>query len=188
MLVTADDGLAERVGLLRSHGMTTLTWDRHRGHASGYDVVALGFNYRLDEPRAALGQRRLARLDADNARRGELTARYREELAGVVGCTMAPVDGMTSAHHLFTILLSPGADRDAFRAELAERRIQTSVHYPPVHGFSIHAAPGVSLPLTEDHAARTVTLPLFAHMTTAQQDLVIEAVRSAVLSPDPAVG
>jgi dTDP-4-amino-4,6-dideoxygalactose transaminase len=57
-----------------------------------------------------------------------------------------------------------------------------------VHGFSIHAAPGVSLPLTEDHAARTVTLPLFAHMTTAQQDLVIEAVRSAVLSPDPAVG
>jgi dTDP-4-amino-4,6-dideoxygalactose transaminase len=188
MLVTADDGLAERVGLLRSHGMTTLTWDRHRGHASGYDVVALGFNYRLDEPRAALGQRRLARLDAENARRGELTARYREGLEGCVECTMAPVEGMTSAHHLFTILLPPGTDRDAFRAELGERRIQTSVHYPPVHGFSIHASPGVSLPVTEDHAARTVTLPLFAHMTTAQQDLVIEAVRAAVLSPDPAVG
>jgi dTDP-4-amino-4,6-dideoxygalactose transaminase len=188
MLVTVDDGLAEKVGLLRSHGMTTLTWDRHRGHASGYDVVALGFNYRLDEPRAALGQRRLARLDADNARRGELAARYREQLDGVVECTMAPVEGMTSAHHLFTILLPPGADRDAFRAELAERRIQTSVHYPPVHGFSIHASPGVSLPVTEDHAARTVTLPLFAHMTGAQQDLVVEAVRAAVLSPDPAVG
>ena len=55
--------------LLRSHGMTTLTWDRHRGHASGYDVVDLGFNYRIDEPRAALARRRLERLDADNARR-----------------------------------------------------------------------------------------------------------------------
>ena len=188
MLVTADDALAERVGLLRSHGMTTLTWDRHRGHASGYDVVALGFNYRLDEPRAALGLRRLARIDAENARRGELAARYREGLVGCVECTMAPVAGMTSAHHLFTILLPPGTDRDAFRAELAERRIQTSVHYPPVHGFSIHSSPAVSLPVTEDHAARTVTLPLFAHMTHAQQDLVIEAVRAAVLSPDPAVG
>ena len=54
MVVTDDDELAARMRLLRSHGMTTLTWDRHRGHASGYDVVALGFNYRIDEPRAAL--------------------------------------------------------------------------------------------------------------------------------------
>ena len=58
--------LAERMRLLRSHGMTTLTWDRHRGHASGYDVVALGFNYRIDEPRAALGRVRLGRLDREN--------------------------------------------------------------------------------------------------------------------------
>lgn len=180
MLVTADDALAERVGLLRSHGMTTLTWDRHRGHASGYDVVALGFNYRLDEPRAALGLRRLARLDADNARRGELSARYRELLAGSVECTMAPVGGMTSAHHLFTILLPPGVDRGAFRAALADRRIQTSVHYPPVHTFSIHGSSSAMLPVTEDHASRTVTLPLFAHMTIEQQDLVVSAVAGAL--------
>ena len=56
-VVTDDDALAERMRLLRSHGMTTLTWDRHRGHAAGYDVVALGFNYRIDEPRAALSPR-----------------------------------------------------------------------------------------------------------------------------------
>ena len=56
-VVTDDDALAERMRLLRSHGMTTLTWDRHRGHAAGYDVVALGFNYRIDEPRAALAHR-----------------------------------------------------------------------------------------------------------------------------------
>jgi dTDP-4-amino-4,6-dideoxygalactose transaminase len=183
MLVTQDSGLADRVRLLRSHGMTTLTWDRHRGHASGYDVVALGFNYRLDEPRAALGQRRLARLDADNARRGELTERYRDALEGVVECTMAPVAGATSAHHLFTILLEPGADRDAFRAALTERGVQTSVHYPPVHTFSIHASQDQELPVTDDHAARTVTLPLFPHMTHEQQDHVVSAVAAALAGP-----
>ena len=55
MIVTDDDRLAERIRLLRSHGMTTLTWDRHRGHASSYDVVEHGFNYRLNEIRAAMG-------------------------------------------------------------------------------------------------------------------------------------
>ena len=81
MVTVEDDALAERVRLLRSHGMTTLTWDRHRGHASSYDVVALGFNYRIDEPRAAFATARLARLDAENARRAEHDARLREALA-----------------------------------------------------------------------------------------------------------
>jgi dTDP-4-amino-4,6-dideoxygalactose transaminase len=53
MVVVDDDEAAERIRLMRSHGMTTLTWDRHRGHASGYDVVMLGYNHRIDEPRAA---------------------------------------------------------------------------------------------------------------------------------------
>jgi dTDP-4-amino-4,6-dideoxygalactose transaminase len=77
MVVTDDDDVAARMRLLRSHGMTTLTWDRHRGHAAGYDVVDLGFNYRIDEPRSALARRRLSRLDAENAARAELDARRR---------------------------------------------------------------------------------------------------------------
>src|SRR3954447_7136816 len=179
VVVTGDDELAARVKLLRSHGMTTLTWDRHRGHASGYDVVALGFNYRMDEPRAALAARRLARLDAENEARGRRDSRYREAFAPLgLQCALAPVDGLRSAHHLFCVLLPEDADRDAFRAELAQRGVQTSLHYPPVHGFSIYAeaATGADLPVTEAYAARTVTLPLFAHMSAEQQDLVIEAV------------
>ena len=88
-VVTDDDELAERMRLLRSHGMTTLTWDRHRGHAAGYDVVARGFNYRIDEPRAALVTARLRRLDAETARRRELDARYREHLPSGVTPTAA---------------------------------------------------------------------------------------------------
>jgi dTDP-4-amino-4,6-dideoxygalactose transaminase len=176
LLVTDDDELAARARLLRSHGMTTLTWDRHRGHASGYDVVALGFNYRMDEPRAALAARRLARLDAENAARRELDARYRRALGELgVTCALAPADGLQSAHHLFAIVLDEGADRDAFRAALAQRGVQTSMHYPPVHRFSIYAG-SRELPVTDAYAARAVTLPLFAHMTREQQDRVIEAV------------
>jgi dTDP-4-amino-4,6-dideoxygalactose transaminase len=181
MVVTDDDDAAARMRLLRSHGMTTLTWDRHRGHASGYDVVDLGFNYRIDEPRSALARRRLLRLDAENARRAELDARYRELLAGVDGVTPAlpGVPDARLAHHLFTVVLDEGVDRARFRDGLAERGIQTSVHYPPVHGFSIYAG-AVELPVTDAYARRAVSLPMFAAMTTAQQDEVVAAIHSAL--------
>ena len=181
MVVTDDDELAATMRLLRSHGMTTLTWDRHRGHASDYDVVALGFNYRLDEPRAALAERRLARLDDDNRRRGELDARYRLAIAELDGVRSAlgPVEGAEQAHHLFAVVLDPEVDRGRVRAELAGRGVQTSVHYPPAHHFSIYAGEW-DLPLTEDYGARTMTLPLFAHMTDAQQDLVVESLHAAL--------
>jgi len=181
MVVTDDDAVAARMRLLRSHGMTTLTWDRHRGHASAYDVVELGFNYRIDEPRAALGRRRLARLDDGNGRRAELDARYRELLAGADGLVpaLAPVDGAHLAHHLFTVVLDEGIDRTRFRETLATRGVQTSVHYPPAHRFSIHAT-DAELPVTDAYGERAVTLPMFATMTIDQQNEVIEAIRAAL--------
>ena len=181
MVVTDDDEAAARMRLLRSHGMTTLTWDRHRGHASGYDVVEVGFNYRIDEPRAALARRRLGRLEADNARRAMLDARYRERLAGVGGLTpaLAPVPDAQLAHHLFTVVLEEGMDRAGFREALATRGIQTSVHYPPAHRFSIYAGDH-DLPVTDDYGTRAVTLPMFATMTSGQQDEVVDAIRAAL--------
>jgi dTDP-4-amino-4,6-dideoxygalactose transaminase len=181
MVVTDDDAVAARMRLLRSHGMTTLTWDRHRGHASAYDVVELGFNYRIDEPRAALARRRLARLDDENARRAEIDARYRELLAGVDGLAPAlvPVEGARLAHHLFTIVLDEGVDRARFRETLAVRGVQTSVHYPPAHRFSIYAT-DADLPVTDAYGERAVTLPMFATMTIDQQNEVVEAIRAAL--------
>ena len=182
-IVTDDDELAARMRLLRSHGMTTLSWDRHRGHATGYDVVALGFNYRIDEPRAALASRRLARLDAETVQRAAIAARYRELLAATARLVPAlpDVTGEQPAHHLFVVVLDADIDRAAFRAALAAQGIQTSMHYPPVHHFSMYRdAPRGPLPETDAYGARTVTLPLFAHMTEAQQDLVLAAVNSAL--------
>ena len=182
MVTTDDEDVAQQLRRLRSHGMTALSWDQARGHAFGYDVVALGYNYRLDEPRAALGRARLTRLDAENASRAVLDARYRDGLDGLVGCALAPTEGTERAHHIFTIVLPPGVDREAFRRRLAERRVQTSVHYPPAHRMSIHAEQPADLPATDDYARRTVTLPLFAHMTEDQQHLVISAIAAELES------
>lgn len=177
-VVTGDPDLADRMRLLRSHGMTTLTWDRHRGHASGYDVTALGFNYRIDEPRAALALRRLERLEEENAARRTLDARYRSLLEPAEGVSVAlpPADGALTAHHLFTIVLDERIDRTAFRAELAQIGVQTSLHYPPVHHFAIYREGAPELPLTDEYARRAVSLPMFGHMAEDQQDLVVEAV------------
>jgi dTDP-4-amino-4,6-dideoxygalactose transaminase len=182
LVVTSDDAVAAQIRLLRSHGMTTPTWDRHQNHASGYDVVALGFNYRLDEPRAALAAVRLARLDRENDRRARLATRYRVALADLdVAIPMAPVPGLRSSHHLFTIVLPADRNRAAFRSRLAEHGVETSIHYPAVHRFRLYArgARG-ELPVTDAYAARSVTLPLYPHMTDDQQDRVVEAVRGAL--------
>ena len=181
MLVTDDDDLAARARLLRSHGMTTLTWDRHKGHAGGYDVVEPGFNYRIDEPRATLATARLARLDADNERRAAAAGLYRERLADRADLTLVepPSDGGVAANHLFTAVLAEGVDRDAIRERLSSEGVQSSVHYPPVHRFSAYDS-DAELPLTEAYAARAITLPLFPSLTEEQIELVVRTLGEAV--------
>ena len=181
MVTTGDDELAGRIRLLRSHGMTTLTWDRHRGHASSYDVVVPGLNYRLDEIRAAMGLVQLRFLAEENAARARLARRYREALDGVNGYVMAFAERLgddASAHHLAVTLVPDAESRDQIRSKLARRRIQTSVHYPPIHRFSAYrdGEPSRPLPRTEDAAARALTLPLFASMTDEQLELVVDAI------------
>ncbi len=178
MLVTNDDEVAATLRLLRSHGMTTLTWDRHRGHASSYDVVLPGFNYRLDEVRAVVGSVQLRRLPEENAGRARVAARYRDALDGQQGLTM-PFGGddreRVPSHHLAVVLLPEGADRAAVRTALDERGIQTSVHYPPIHTFSAYRSESRRpLPRTDAVAERLLTLPLYGRMTDEQVDAVVE--------------
>ena len=183
LVATNDDQLAARVRTGRSHGMSTLTWDRHRGHSFSYDVVAPGYNYRLDEVRAGLGLVQLERLEANNARRRELTRLYRERLTVIPGLEVPflAADPATSACHIMPILLPPGADRQACMAALKEQGIQTSVHYPPIHRFTHYqnlfpADYDHGLPHTEDAAARELTLPLYPTLTEQQVEEVVGAV------------
>ncbi len=185
MLVTDDDALADRFRLLRSHGMTSLTWDRHQGHAWSYDVVTTGYNYRIDEIRSALGRVQLAKLEANNARRRELISLYREMLAECCPSIAVPFAGHpgVSAGHIMPVLLPRGTDRLEFMEGMKAHGIQTSIHYPPVHTFTAYKENAIGadrLPVTDEVAAREVTLPLYPTLTDAQVKLVVEAARDSL--------
>ncbi len=185
MVVTDDDALAERIRLMRSHGMTTLTWDRHRGHAASYDVVLTGYNYRLDEIHSAIGLSQLEKLAHNNQRRGKIVAQYQAALAGMAGLQIpfsTPRADDQPAYHIFPIILDEDVDRVAFMTHLRERGIQSSIHYPPIHHFTAfrERAREVYLPLTEAVGRREVTLPLFPTQTAEQVRQVTDAVAAAM--------
>lgn len=177
MIVTNNPEIAAKIRLLRCHGMTTTTHERHRGEVSTYDVVALGNNYRLDEMRAAMGISQLEKLDNANARRTALAARYRQRLKGV--SIPFPEPHGTSSHHIFPMILGEGVARPDFMLAMRDKGIQTSIHYPAAHQLSYYrerAWREVSLPVTEEAASREVTLPLFPTMDVAQVDYICDSV------------
>lgn len=185
MVVTADAELAGRVKLLRSHGMTTMSYDRARGHAATYDVVELGFNYRMDDLRAAMGLVQLSRMGDDIARRAALRRDY-EAALGTLDGVILPFAGDNAeprANHLMAIVLADAdaTRRDAVRIALRDRGVQTSMHYPPAHLFRIYADPDTSLPVTESLANRLITLPFYRSMGAAQLEHVAESLREALL-------
>jgi dTDP-4-amino-4,6-dideoxygalactose transaminase len=186
MLVTNDDNLAEKLRLMRSHGMTSLTWDRHQGHAWDYDVVALGYNYRIDEMRSALGLVQLEKLERNNERRRQLTLHYREalqELTPEIGIPFEDHRGISAAH-LMPILLPKGVKRNEFMRGMKEKGIQTSHHYPPIHRFSAYQnnpiIPLKNLPVTDEISEREVTLPLYPTLSDEDVLVVVEAIKSSL--------
>lgn len=184
MVTTNDDALAERVRRLRSHGMTSLTWDRHRGHSASYDVVEWGYNYRIDELRSALGLVQLRRLKADNRKRAEIAHAYTTYLKSLERLQIPFYTSMTapahlSSFHLYPVLLANASSRAQFRMFMQDQGVQTSVHYPAIHRFSRYrgtAAEG-DLPWTDEVSQRVATLPLYAGMRPEQHDHVLQAIR-----------
>ena len=179
MLTTDNDEIAQKLSRLRSHGMTSLTWDRHKGHAWSYDVVDLGYNYRIDEIRAALGLSQLAKVEKNNERRRHLSQIYHSALHKHVPQVDIPFqhhEGKTAAH-IMPILLPRGTKRETFMGCMKEQGIQTSIHYPPIHTFTSYNGDAKwNLPITEEVAGREVTLPLFPTMSVEDVDEVVSAV------------
>ena len=183
MVTTADETLDERVRLFRSHAMTSSTWDRHRGHDPAYDVVDIGFNFRLDEPRAALGLSRLQRLDDGIAARRAIVRAYRERLADVAGIELAFEEQAVerASHFAFPVLLGDRDARDRFRDDLKANGIQTT-WYPALHSFTEYQryAPADGLPRASEVADRHCALPLSTTMDIDDVDTVVGVVRSAL--------
>jgi dTDP-4-amino-4,6-dideoxygalactose transaminase len=186
MILTSDETIAANARSLRSHAMTSMTWDRHRGHAESYDIVDVGFNFRIDEPRAALGLSRLPRVDDDVAHRRELVRRYRERLEGVPGLTIpwTDEDVERASHFGFAILLESEGVRGGVSHELAAQGIQTT-HYPAISSLSAYSG-HPSRPRADDLAARHLLLPLSSVFTDRDVDLVVgqlTAVLAAFAAP-----
>lgn len=178
-LVTDDDAFADRIVRLRSQGMTAVSIDRHRGKAIGYDVLERGYNYRFDDPRAALLLSRFHRLEAELVERRAAVARYRELLADAPGLSVpyADFDLDCSSCYLMGVLASDPATRRALRERLSQvHGVQTTM-YPAVHLFTayVEAYGEVSLPVTERVTDGLFSIPLYPHITVAQQERVAEA-------------
>ena len=183
MLVTANDAYAQSARLLRSHGMTTLSYDRAQGHATRYDVVGLGYNYRLDDVRGALALAQMGKLKPGIAKRLGKRRAYLAALEGMEGFHI-PYRSypFAASHYIFPIVLEGGGPerRDAIRKRLADAGIETSVHYPAVHRFSYYAPYTRSLPRTEFVADHEITLPLYEGLTESQIGFVAQSLRAAL--------
>jgi len=185
MVTTNNPELAEKIKKLRSHGMTTLTWDRHQGHAWSYDVVLPGYNYRIDEIRSALGIVQLRKLSGNNQRRENVVNDYRYQLSQIVPEIDIPFLNHFghSSFHLMPVLLPENIDRLNFMDRMKSQGIQTSIHYPPIHMFSYYKQylmdKKFNLTTTEYIAQHVVTLPLYPGLSTENVTQIVLSVKNS---------
>jgi len=190
LLATDDAALAERVRLLRFHGLAADSHQREQqGRSPQAEVVSPGAKHNLPDLNAALGMSQLPKLDRFVARRQELVDRYREGLAGVPG--VLPLDDPPWPHrhtrHLFVVRVDEsraGIGRDAFMSELKSRNIGSGIHFKAVHEQAWYRRTMPQwlgkLPNTEWNSARICSLPLFPGMSDEDVDDVLGAIREIV--------
>jgi dTDP-4-amino-4,6-dideoxygalactose transaminase len=183
MMIIRDREARERARHLRSHGMTATTLDRARGRAVGYDVVECGYNFRMDELRAAIGLVQIERLASWNDQRRDLTGAYRKLIHSLLPSVSIPFsDGHATTAHIMPVLLPPGVDRQKVMQHLRSVGIQTSVHYPPIHHFAYYRQKfgELSLPQTEQFSDAELTLPLHPRLSPYHVEKVVTALATAL--------
>jgi dTDP-4-amino-4,6-dideoxygalactose transaminase len=190
-LVTNDDEVARLARLIRSHGLSSGTVERHHARTASYDVLVAGHNYRWNEIAAALGLVQLTKLPQMNTRRRELLARYAKNLSGVDGVHIlfaSPEYLPHSAAHLAVAVFETPELRDRVRSNLHRHGIQTSHHYTPVHMFTAYqrliaeGRVGVKpCPRAERFAATSLTLPLFAGLNEQAVDEICCLIRETLV-------
>lgn len=190
MALTNDAALAEKMALLRSHGITREPEEMtHEPDGPWYyQQIDLGFNYRMTELQAALGLSQLERLDVYVAQRAKLAQQYDELLAGLPVVTPWQHPDGASAWHLYVVRLQldglPLNHRQVFEA-LREQGIGVNLHYIPVHTQPYYRRLGFGsgdFPIAEAYYAEAISLPLYPTLPESDQMRVVSALRR-VLSP-----
>lgn len=185
MTSTKDIKIAQRLASLRSHGMTSVTLDRHKGRSITYDVSEPGINYRMDEIRAALGLVQLSKLNNANLNRKNITSRYRDNFQNTpikIPFSAPTKKDSSSVFHILPILLPKSIDRIKVIKFLKEKGIQSSIHYPAFWDFSAYKNifDKKKTPLANSIIPNELTLPLYPDMQISQVDKVTNAVLDAI--------
>ena len=179
IMVTDHEETYKKLKLLRSHGMTTMSYQRASGHATSYDIVDLGYNYRMDDIRASLGVVQLDKLRKDLKQRAKIREWYCKRLTKLNGIVVPFMDNKAFvSNYIFPVVLknSDAEKRDAFRNKLHEKGIQTSVHYPAIHRFSAYKEFTKKLPNTEYATDNEITLPMYARLREKDVEYICDAV------------
>lgn len=183
MFISNNKELADKARLLRSHGMTTMSYQRAGGHATAYDIVELGYNFRLDDIHAAIAIEQLKKLPGDLDTRLAVRARYVERLSKIANVVVPFAENTEFvSNYIMPIVITKGTteDRDKMREAIHAAGIQTSVHYPAIHRFSIYKDYGAVLPQTEYVTDHEITLPMYAALTMEQVDFICDTVDKVV--------
>jgi dTDP-4-amino-4,6-dideoxygalactose transaminase len=183
MVIARDPDILDRVKQMRNHGMTSGTMQRLADGTLTYDVTMLGYNYRMDDLRAAIGLVQLHNLRRWNAKREQLTGAYRELVSLYCPEVRVPFElPRPSSYHVLPVILPVGVNRQRVADRLRDAGIRTTVHYPPIHRFSWYESrfPAVSLPQTEEFCRRELTLPLHPKLEERDVERVVRALAAAV--------
>lgn len=184
MLVTNDPEIYQNAKLMRSHGMTTMSYERSSGHSTNYDVVTVGYNYRMDDIRAGIGVAQLKKLPADIERRENIRKEYLKRLENVADIIVPfKTAKYRSSSYIFPIVLRDAGyeKRGRLREFLAENGIQTSIHYPPVHRFIVYRQfVQDKLPQTEYVADNEITLPMYGKLTLEQIKYICDVLEAGI--------
>lgn len=177
MLVTNNPDYYEKGKLLRSHGMTSLSYERAKGHSTAYDVVELGYNYRIDDIHSTIALVQLQKLGEDLKKRDQIRQMYIENLKPMERIVIPFVDNQEPvSNYIFPIVLrdSNVELRNDIRTQLHAAGIQTSVHYPAAHRFSIYKQENSDLPKTDYVTDNEITLPMYAKLDAEQVEYVAD--------------
>jgi dTDP-4-amino-4,6-dideoxygalactose transaminase len=189
MVVTRDPQIAQRIKVMRLHGISRDAFDRFTAKTPSwyYEIVAPGFKYNLTDIAAALGIHQLKRVSGFQQRRAEIARRFHEAFADLpLVLPPGPARGDLHAWHLYVVRLADGApiDRNTFIQQLFALGIGVSVHYIPLHLHPYwrerYALTAAQFPRSQHAYERMASLPLYTKMSEADVERVIGAVRQVL--------
>lgn len=190
MVLTNNRELYENLKIYRSHGITRdpARMTHESDGAWYYQQITLGCNYRMTDIQAALGASQMTRLDAFVARRRELAARYDELLRGLPLITPHVMEGANPSWHIYVVRAAfsqIGKTKQQIFEEMREHGIVLNLHYIPVHRQPYYEKLGFrqgDFPESEKYYEEAFTLPLYYDLTNDEQDEIIRAFRSVLMS------